>query len=207
METLAGEQGGDLILYVGTEPPADRRPRFLHIILAISEQLTYISVHARELAHDDVDEVLEPTGKIRPSVFQLRAERSKTCEQTFYDVDTKPLEQLGRTMCLVLIRCGFIRNTEDFCECFNGVIHFGVNTENHTVYEIDTESLKHSNHGCIILVQSNPSTIPQGQNNVTCFILNDTGGVTHTIGDDACQIITKSFEHGLCSRSSEGFSQ
>ena len=110
-ETTLGEQGYNLALYVGTEPIAHRRPRFLHIILGILEQLTYINIHARELAHDDVDEVLEPSREIRPSVFQLRTERSKTCKQTFYDVDTKPLEQLGRTVYFVLSSRRIIGNT------------------------------------------------------------------------------------------------
>ena len=171
------------------------------------EQLTYIRIHARELAHDDVDEVLEPSREIRPSVFQLRTERSKTCEQTFYDVDTKPLEQLGRTVYFVLSSRRIIRNTEDFGKCFDGVGHFGVDTKNHAIHKINTESLEHCRHGRIILSKRDFRTILQSQNNVTRFILDDTGSITHTVGDNACQIITKVFEHGLCSRSPEGFRQ
>ena len=150
------------------------------------EQLTYIRIHSRELAHDDVDEVLEPSREICPSVFQLRTERSKTCEQTFYDVDTKLFEHGRRTMNTGFICGGFIGNTKDFCKGGNSIVHFGINTENHTFYKVDTKSLKHCDHGRIVLTKRDFRTILQSQNNVTRFILDDTGSITHTVGDNAC---------------------
>ena len=155
------------------------------------EQLTYIRIHSRELAHDDVDEVLEPSREICPSVFQLRTERSKTCEQTFYDVDTKPLEQLGRTVYFVLSSRRIIRNTEDFGECLDSVIHFGVDTKNHAIHKINTESLEHRRHGRIILSERDFRAVLQSQNNITRAILNDRISVLDSFCDNTCQVVTQ----------------
>ena len=158
------------------------------------EQLTYINIHARELAHDDVDEVLEPTGKIRPSVFQLRTERSKTCEQTFYDVDTKPLEQLGRTVYFVLSSRRIIRNTEDFGECFDGVGHFPVNAENHAVYQVNTKAVEQSHDNVILLTKRDLRAILQRSNQITRFGFNLNRTIRYTRGNHATHVIAKVFK-------------
>jgi len=159
------------------------------------EQLTYIRIHARELAHDDVDEVLEPSREIRPSVFQLRTERSKTCEQTFYDVDTKPLEQLGRTVYFVLSSRRIIRNTEDFSERFDGVGHFTVNTENHAVHQVNAETVEQSHDNVILLTKRDLRAILQRSNQITRFGFNLNRTIRYTRGNHTTHVITKVFKN------------